>query len=294
MTDPIPALRRHAAHTGRTRGPGRVPGRLAALVGLCVALLVGTPVLGATPAGAAKKTPPVTVLVTNDDGVDAPGMDAVVEALRKERRTTVVVVAPLLNQSGTGGKLTAGPVTGAPARTASGYEAFAVQGFPADSVNYAFDVRKVRPNVVVSGVNRGQNLGPISEVSGTVGAARQAARRGVPALAVSSQLGDNPDFATSARLAVEWLRENRKAFAKIPKIDAKALPDIVSINVPNCPGGIRGVRQTVLAPQGTTEPLVSADPVSCSSTLATVANDAQAFNNGFASSVRVPVVPTSG
>lgn len=268
----------------------RTPLAVLLAVAIATMLAVGT----ALPAGAAKKQPTITVLVTNDDGVAAPGIDAVVEALRKEKKVKVVVVAPAANQSGSGSKTTPGGAPGATATTASGYAATAVTGFPADSVNYALDVVKVKPHVVISGSNHGQNLGPISEVSGTVGAARQAARRGIPALAVSSQLGDNPDFATAAELAVEWLRENRKAFAKKPKVDGTPLTEVESINVPTCPGGIKGLYDAVLAPEGTTEALVSGDPVNCASTVTSFTSDAQAFNNGWASLTKVTVPATAG
>jgi 5'-nucleotidase len=73
-------------------------------------------------AGAASK-PVLRVLVTNDDGYAAPGIDAVVQALRALPRTSVVVVAPATNESGIGGKTTPGTITASAARTASGYPA---------------------------------------------------------------------------------------------------------------------------------------------------------------------------
>lgn len=261
--------------------------RVAILAALVTTLLAG----GAGTAGAGndarqKKPPRLTVLVTNDDGVAAPGIDAVVEALRDVKRTKIVVVAPADNNSGTGGRTTPGGVTGGPATTASGYKATAVQGFPADSVDYALDVLGLEPDVVISGANLGQNLGPISEVSGTVGAARQAARRGIPALAISQQIGDAPDFPTSARLAVEWLREHRKALAT--RTGDAPIATIDSINVPNCPGGrIRGLYETVLAPEGT--PDLVGETSNCASTATMFANDAEAFNNGYATLAEVPV-----
>src|ERR1041384_4235989 len=66
---------------------------------------------------------PLRVLVTNDDGVGAPGIDTLVQALRKLPNTTVIVVAPLKNQSGTGGKTTKGKLIVTNAKTASGYAA---------------------------------------------------------------------------------------------------------------------------------------------------------------------------
>lgn len=262
------------------------------------AVLLATSI-AATPAGATaaakKKQPEITVLVTNDDGIAAPGIDAIVETLRTQKGTKVVVVAPAENQSGAGSKSTPGGAPGAPGTTASGYAGHAVTGYPADSVNYAFDVLKVQPNVVISGSNSGQNMGFIAdEVSGTVGAARQAARRGIPALAVSSQLGDNPDFATSAAMAVAWLKEHRAALAKQKaKVDGTALTQIDNLNVPTCPGGAKGPVDSVLAPKDSTDSLLSTTP-DCASTLTKFTSDAQAFNNGWASITQVTVPATAG
>jgi 5'-nucleotidase len=255
-----------------------------------VAAAVATGATGAAPAGAARKPAPITVLVTNDDGVSAPGIDAVVEALRAQKRTKVVVVAPAANNSGSGEKYTPGGAAGGPGTTASGYAATAVQGFPADAVDYALDVVEVEPDVVISGANHGQNMGTIVEISGTVGAARQAARRGIPALAVSAQLGDDPSFAEAGELAVAWLKERRAALVK-RKASTTPLATIDSINVPSCPGGVRDLAETTLAPEGTTENLLSTTP-DCASTVSTFTSDAQAFNNGYASLVEVPVAPT--
>ena len=87
--------------------------------------------------------------------------------------TEVTVVAPATNQSGTGGQTTPGPLTVTDATTASGYPAKAVAGFPADTVIWALDQGGVtqKPDLVVSGINFGQNLGPAVAISGTVGAA---------------------------------------------------------------------------------------------------------------------------
>jgi len=268
--------------------------RRVAAMALVAVTAVSVGAVTALPASAAKQ-PTLTVLVTNDDGVTAPGIDAVVQALRTQKKTKVVVVAPAQNNSGAGEKYTPGGAPGAPGATASGYAATAVQGFPADSVDHALDVVKLTPDVVISGANHGQNMGTIVDVSGTVGAARQAARRGIPALAVSAQLGDNPDFTTSAQLAVEWLQENRAAIVKASKAAKKSgrapLAEITSINVPTCTGGVRGLTETVLAPAGTTEPLVTLTP-DCASTLTSFTSDAQAFNNGYAAQTKVPVAPT--
>ena len=120
------------------------------------------------------------ILVTNDDGVAAEGIDVVVEALRSIENVKVTVVAPADQRSGTGGQTTEGELEVTDTELASGYPAKAVDGFPADTVRVAIDEMGLEPDVVVSGINEGQNLGPLVDVSGTVGAARGRGRSGRP------------------------------------------------------------------------------------------------------------------
>src|SRR4029077_8516548 len=122
---------------------------------------------------------------SNDDGYNAAGIDAVVEALDALPSVHVTVVAPATNQSGAGGKTTPGGVTADPRHTLSGYAATAVNGFPADSVLYALNTMHLNPDLLVSGINCSRNLGPLISVPGTVGAARVGGRASIPAVAVS-------------------------------------------------------------------------------------------------------------
>jgi len=259
--------------------------------GFALVLAVMTAITLGAGLSAAKKqrVEPLTVLVTNDDGVTAPGIDALTQALRALPKTKVVVVAPATNQTGIGGKVTEGAVSGSAAATASGYRATAVQGTPADSVNYALDSLKVNPTVTISGANIGQNLGVQgTDVSGTVGAARQSARRGVPALAVSAQISE-PDYALAGKLAANWLTKHRSALAKSATAQTRtALSSVDSINVPTCPNSkIRGVYDTTLAPLGTTDLVLGT--ANCASTATSYPYDAAAFNDGWATQTPVPV-----
>lgn len=217
------------------------------------------------------------VLVTNDDGYDAPGIDALVEAVRAEPDVRVEVVAPAQNSSGTGGRTTTGEVATREVRTAGGYEATAVEGYPADAVNVALNALDLHPDVVLSGVNQGQNLGRLTEVSGTVGAARAAAAGGVPALAVSAGLADAPDYATAVEEALAWVRAARRDL-----VEARAPVTVTNLNVPTCTAG--EVRDTVEVPLATDpgEEARTAADVRCTSTLADPPDDVDAFNNGFA------------
>jgi len=174
------------------------------------------------------------VLVANDDGVGAPGINTLVEALRKLPNVSITVVAPAENQSGVGPKTTAGALIVTDANTAAGYPAKAVHGFPADTVVWAIDQHGVaeKPDVVVSGVNNGQNIGNLIRISGTVAVARAAARRGIPALAVSAGLAPSPDYADGARTAVAWLEQHRQNLEA-----GTASPTVANVNVPSCPAG---------------------------------------------------------
>lgn len=250
-----------------------------------ISALATASVAGASPASAAKAKKPatITVLVTNDDGVAAPGIDTLVQALTKVKNTKVVVVAPAENQSGAGGKTTPGTLTTTAATTASGHEATAVQGFPADTITAALDQLGVKPNVVLSGINSGQNLGGVVDLSGTVGAARAAATRGIPALALSQGLGDAPQYENAAKIAVSWLAEHRAALAKKPKT---APTTIDNVNVPNCPSGKpRGLKQVTTA----TGIEGSIADVDCEAAVTKPTNDIEGFNAGWAVETTVPV-----
>jgi 5'-nucleotidase len=257
----------------RTSIPALVVGVLA---------LTGTLAVDAVPAAAAPKPPTLRVLVTNDDGVAAAGIDALVQGLRKLSRVEVTVVAPAGNQSGTSDSTTPGTLTTSETTTASGYPAVAVQGYPADTVNFALDggVAK-KPHLVTSGINQGQNLGPVVNVSGTVGAARTAVRRGVPAIAISQGIGEPPDYAAGVREAVQWVREHRKA---LTKRNAKAPTEVANINVPTCTTG--KVRGLVEVPSATSGDIGA--PSDCASTLKNPPDDVVAFQNGYAALSEVP------
>ncbi len=239
---------------------------------------VGLPA-GATASAAAKKPAVLRVMVTNDDGVGAPGIDAAVQALRKLPRTNVTVVAPLTNQSGTGGKTTAGRLVVSKATTASAYPATAVHGYPADTVVWAVKDHGIgrRPDLVVSGINFGENVGPLATVSGTVGAAREAVRLGIPALAASQGVdnGSAPDFAEGAAQLVAWVTSHRAALLA----HRYRKPPAASLNVPTCPGTVRG---PVSAPLALTITGIDLGQVDCTSTptTTTFASDARRSSTG--------------
>ncbi len=221
------------------------------------------------------------IMVTNDDGVGSEGIDLLSQALSELPDTEVVVIAPAENQSGSGGKTTDGELVTAETTTASGMDATSVAGFPADSVVWAFDEGGLEelPDLVVSGVNQGQNVGPLVELSGTVGAARAAAARGVPSLAVSAGLADPVDYASAVDLAVEWVTEHREAL--LGGIEGAEPAEVWSINVPSCTTGeLRGL---VEVPTATDIAGRDLNAVDCTSTATDPADDVAAFLIGYAS-----------
>jgi 5'-nucleotidase len=220
-------------------------------------------------------SPVLTILATNDDGNTTPGLGALVQALVKVPNAKVVVTMVATNQSGTDSSTSPGPHTVVQAATTVGYPAYSVDGTPADAVNWAL-ANLPRPMLVVSGVNDGQNIGFFTTISGTVGAARTAARAGIPALAISQGLGTPIPYDLGAKYAAAWIKPHRSAILRRTK-NAPILFD--NLNVPTCTAGsVRGV--AVVPPAST---IVNAlAPPNCTSKVTSPGNDVEAYLNGFA------------
>jgi 5'-nucleotidase len=223
---------------------------------------------------------PLQILVTNDDGIGAPGIDALVTALASIADVEITIVAPAENQSGTSMNLTDGDLASSGAMTASGVEAVAVAGFPADSVRWALENLDIEFDLVVSGSNSGQNIGDFSTLSGTVGAARFAAQQGIPAVAVSQGFVVEGDivFGDSVAAAVEWIVANRLGYED-------GVVSLTSINAPTCPAGTRGVVEVPLGAFDGRNP----GEVNCDSTLDVPVDDVDAFVNGFTAITDLPI-----
>lgn len=198
---------------------------------------------------------PLRILVTNDDGVGAAGIDALVQGLQTLDFVEITVVAPLENQSGKGDSVTdtatAGPLVATQTATASGFPATAIAGTPADTVIWAVEQKGLAqvPDFVVSGINDGQNISTaIVHASGTIGAARRAAMDGIPSIAVSFSLGNNGDFAPAVKALLAWFSEN------VPQLvtDAteNAVESFANMNVPNCPALGKSVVGFAVVPPG--------------------------------------------
>lgn len=278
---------------------GKVRGAFLIILGLTIGC-------GADAGSAGAQT--LRVLVTNDDGIAAPGINTLVNELAKNSNLEITVVAPATNQSGTGDSITTtGTLVVTSGMTASGFAGTAVAGFPADTV--LFGVRQVLPappDMVVSGINQGQNITrEIAELSGTVGAALTAARLGIPAIATSQGIAGSIDYTRQAQYVaavVENFRTKPALAKKMTSANGLNQRLVLNINFPSCStGSVRGVAVVPLAQLTTVTGynLVAEDgatatyaPVAqsgapfasnCTSTLEKPATDLEAMNNGFAS-----------
>lgn len=132
------------------------------------------------------------ILLTNDDGIDAPGIKAVEKALAATNHR-VTVVAPKTQQSATSMKVTTKKLS----FEKLAQNRWAVLGSPADSIAVALDLflKDDQPDIIISGANFGQNLGSNTNLSGTVGAALMGMQMGVPGIAIS--VGMHLDEATT-------------------------------------------------------------------------------------------------
>jgi 5'-nucleotidase len=170
------------------------------------------------------------ILVTNDDGIHAPGLKALEQALAPLGE--ILVVAPDSERSATSQSIT----IHSPLRVyAIDERHYAVSGTPADAVILALhQLLKTPPALVVSGINAGANLGENLIYSGTVAAALEATLHGVPAVAVSLASRKNLDFSVAAAFAAELAA----------KVIQEGLPAGVMLNVNVPRGEARGVRFT--------------------------------------------------
>ena len=179
-----------------------------------------------------------TILLSNDDGYDAPGLRALVEALRPVGE--IIVAAPTFEQSGKGHGLTLRePIAVSERKQPNGTIWYSIEGPPATSVRLALEsLLTRRPDVVISGINRGDNLGITVYHSGTVGAAREAAIVGVPAIAVSIRGDDAATYAAAASFVRSLVEQLRAKDALKPGL-------FLNVNVPV--GPTQGARLTGLS-----------------------------------------------
>ncbi len=183
---------------------------------------------------------PIHVLVSNDDGIDSPGLAAIAGAIAADPAYRVTVIAPKHQQSVSGHALvTRREVEVTAHEPVAGCPAWSVDATPGTVARIGFTALLVDdpPQLLVSGINRGENDGLGAWTSGTVAVAREGAYAGVPAVAVSLQL-NWADPQTDFEAAARWAK---------PVIDAireEGLPEGVylNVNVPIDVNAIRGYR----------------------------------------------------
>lgn len=166
----------------------------------------------------------MNIMVTNDDGIHAPGIRALAEAMQELGQ--VMVVAPDRERSAAGQSLT----LHSPLRVFELHEGwYAVDGTPADCVNMGIhNLLPSAPDLVVTGINNGANLGDNVNYSGTVAAAKEASLMGIPAIAFSlASNGNSKHFSDAARIALCVARQ----------VIANRLPcdTFLNVNIPDQP-----------------------------------------------------------
>lgn len=166
----------------------------------------------------------VHILLTNDDGIYAPGLAALEKELQQIGEVTVV--APATEQSGVGHSITfLNPLIVKEAYDGDRLRGWAVEGSPADCVKIGlFELCPQRPDLVVSGINGGLNAGINVLYSGTVAAAIEGAFFEITSIAVSLEFADHPEFAKAAVVA-------RSVIEQILKSKSEG-PELFNLNIP--------------------------------------------------------------
>lgn len=153
--------------------------------------------------------PPLRILLSNDDGVESSGLAALFDKL--SQMAAVTVVAPLHEISAIGHALTLENPIVVHEMEKCGSKWYAVEAFPASCIKLGLDLLiETKPDLVVSGINRGDNLGLMTFSSGTVACAREAAAKDIPAVAISLEDGEAMDYRAAAEFMADLIQEMRK------------------------------------------------------------------------------------
>jgi 5'-nucleotidase len=184
------------------------------------------------------------ILVSNDDGYLAPGIVALVEALKPIAE--IIVVAPDSNRSGSSNSLTLDRPLSV-SRAENGF--YFVNGTPSDCVHVALTGGLAfKPDLVVSGINQGQNMGDDTLYSGTVAAATEGFLFGIPAIAFSQVDKGWEHIDAAARIAREFVERD---FGMLQK------PYLLNVNIPNLPyEQIKGITATRLGKRHESEAVI--------------------------------------
>ena len=210
----------------------------------CAVLFFGNCIASPQMSPAAQASPaPLKILITNDDGIEAPGLAALFEHLSKIG--TVTVSAPAIEVSGSSHSMTSQDPIYVDETEKKGAKWFAVRGTPATCVRLAVEsLMPERPDIIISGINRGQNLGTVTFYSATLGAAREGALCGIPSIAMNLARDKTMDYTQAAEFAAELV--------KSLKNNPMKKGTFLNVNVPNLPKdqikGVLAVPQDVRGP----------------------------------------------
>lgn len=174
-------------------------------------------------------TPRKKILLSNDDGIYAPGLRILAEALRPD--ADVTIVAPDREQSAVGHAITIyDPLKVKECYNGDAFLGYAVSGTPADCVKLALSaLMPTLPDIVISGINQGPNLGMDIIYSGTVSAATEGAFLGIQSIAISiHSFARDAHFATAAQVVRELLDA-------LPSLPLPLHDLVLNVNVPNLP-----------------------------------------------------------
>ena len=167
----------------------------------------------------------MNILLTNDDGIYAPGLAALYAHLAPEH--SVAVIAPEREQSAVGHGITLNePLRAHKVSIPNAFEGYAVSGTPADCIKFGvLEFLETKPDLVISGINPGANVGVNINYSGTVAAAKEAAMYGIPAIAVSVHSRQVESYDAAAVFITQLARD----------VHASGLPagTFLNVNIPN-------------------------------------------------------------
>ncbi len=188
----------------------------------------------------------MNILLTNDDGIHAPGLRVMARALAALGEVTVV--APDAERSAVSHSITLSSPLRVRQVREEGLSGYSVSGAPADCVKIALaELCRPRPDLVVSGINRGANVGVDVFYSGTVAGAIEAAFAGTPAIAASIQMGPEADLEYAAEVTCGQV----ELLLSLASGASAANAPLLNINVPALPRErIRGLRYTRQCMQG--------------------------------------------
>ena len=181
----------------------------------------------------------VRILISNDDGIHAPGLE-VLKTIASALSDDIWIVAPEVERSGASRALTLTE----PVRIRQvGPQTFACSGTPTDCVLLGVQelVAGKRPDLVLSGVNRGQNIAEDTSVSGTIAAAMQGMQMGIPSIALSQAMHFR------AGQPIPWETAAQHGAGVIAKLIAARWPEgvVMNVNFPDClPGDVTGIEAT--------------------------------------------------